>query len=126
MLIPAQSLGYNRTLQASDLYKMDVTREAKFLADELERSWERRVRKANEWNAKLLSGETKPGLRKKMGWAVRAIRGANGTTWSDRMAVQERNWREVGGRKEASLAWALNDVLGMNFWISAAFKVSMR
>ena len=37
----------------------------------------------------------------------------------------EKKWRKVDhGRREASLAWSLNEVFGHLFWIGGAFKVS--
>jgi ATP-binding cassette, subfamily C (CFTR/MRP), member 1 len=32
-------------------------------------------------------------------------------------------WRKADGKKQASLAWAMNDVLGFNFWVGGLFKV---
>ncbi|KAG2075302.1 ABC protein, partial [Suillus decipiens] len=119
-------LGYQRTLQASDLYKMDPSRESAFLATELEAAWQRRVKAAADWNARLESGELKPSLLKRAGWAIRAILmngQKQGATWSEQCAAFQNNWRESEGRKEASLAWALNDVFRGMFWIAGAFKV---
>lgn len=36
----------------------------------------------------------------------------------------EKKWRDVDGRKHASLAWALNDVVGWRFWSGGVSKVS--
>ncbi|KAG2075298.1 ABC protein [Suillus decipiens] len=119
-------LGYQRTLQASDLYKMDPSRESAFLAAELEAAWERRVKAAADWNARLESGELKPSLLKRAGWAMRAISSngqKQGATWSERCAAFQNHWRESEGRKEANLAWALNDVFRGMFWIGGVFKV---
>ncbi|KAI6039827.1 ABC protein [Pisolithus marmoratus] len=71
-------LGYQRTLQASDLYKLDVSRQ---------------------------------------GWP------SGGKARSCRRTGLEQHWREAGGRKHASLAWALNDVFGRSFWSGGVFKV---
>ncbi|KAG1747129.1 ABC protein [Suillus paluster] len=106
-------LGYQRTLQASDLYKMDTSQESAVLAAKLEAAWQRRVKAAADWNARLESGELRPSFFKRTGWALRAIpsRGQiQGATWSERRAAFQKHWRECEGRKEASLAWALNDV----------------
>ncbi|KAG0695504.1 ABC protein [Suillus ampliporus] len=48
-----QVLGYQRTLQASDLYKLDTSRESAVLAAKLEAAWQRRVKAAADWNAVL-------------------------------------------------------------------------
>ncbi|KAG1750098.1 ABC protein, partial [Suillus lakei] len=118
-------LGYQRTLQASDLYKMDPSRESAALATKLEAAWQRRVKAAANWNARLESGELRPSLFKRTGWALRAI-SRNGqkqdATWSERCAAFQNHWRESEGRKEASLAWALNDVFRNMFWIGGVFK----
>ncbi|KAG2140137.1 ABC protein [Suillus clintonianus] len=118
-------LGYQRTLQASDLYKMDTSQESDVLAAKLEAAWQRRVRAAADWNARLESGELRPSLFKRTGWALRAISRNDqkqGATWSERRAAFQNHWRESEGRKEASLTWALNDVFRGMFWIGGAFK----
>jgi len=120
-----QVLGYQRTLQASDLYKIDPSRESGVLAAKLEAAWLRRVETAADWNARLESGELSPSLLKRISWAFRSISSTGEqqkTSWSKRRAALERHWRECEGRKEASLAWALNDVFGNMFWTGGAFK----
>ncbi|KAG1891771.1 ABC protein [Suillus fuscotomentosus] len=119
-------LGYQRTLQASDLHKMDPSRESTVLAAKLEAAWQRRVKAAAEWNARLESGELRPSLFKRTGWAMRALSSNDqkqGATRSERYATFQNHWRESEGRKEASLAWALNDVFRGMFWIGGIFKV---
>ncbi|KAG1887345.1 ABC protein [Suillus subluteus] len=119
-------LGYQRTLQASDLYKMDPSRESAVLAAKLEAAWQRRVEAAADWNARLESGEVSPSLFKRAGWAMRAISRNSekqGATWSERCAAFQSHWRESEGRKEASLTWALNDVFRGMFWMGGVFKV---
>ncbi|KAG1828571.1 ABC protein [Suillus variegatus] len=116
-------LGYQRTLQASDLYKLDTSRESAVLAAKLEAAWQRRIRAAADWNARLESGELRPSLFKRTGWALSAISRKQGTNWSERRAAFQQHWRESAGKKEASLTWALNDVFLSMFWIGGAFKV---
>ena len=119
-------LGYQRTLQASDLYKLDSPREVKALSEKLEASWARRVEAAAEWNAKLDRGEVDPPILKRLKWAVRAIppdKDQIKSSYLERRMALERRWKEVGGRREASLAWALNDVFGWSFWLGGVFKV---
>ncbi|KAJ7891133.1 ABC protein [Mycena leptocephala] len=89
-ITPMMVLGYQRTLQAADLWRMGPEQEAGYLTDALEAAWARRVEKA---------GEVK--------WALRG---------KEKREELEREWREKDGRREASLAWALNDVLGHMFW----------
>ncbi|KAG2366729.1 ABC protein [Suillus spraguei] len=116
-------LGYQRTLQASDLYKLDTSRESTVLAAKLEAAWQRRVREAADWNARLVSGELKPSLFKRIGWACSTILRIPDTSPSAQLAAFEKHWRESTGRKEASLTWALNDVFLRMFWIGGVFKV---
>ncbi|KAL7279088.1 hypothetical protein ACG7TL_006926 [Trametes sanguinea] len=118
---PIMSLGYQRTLQATDLWKMDESREAGLLGAKLDEAWERRVQAANEWNARLAKGEIKPGLIKRAKWSVQALRGPG--SYRERRAALETHWIEVDGKKQASLAWALNDVFGRDFWFGGGFKV---
>ncbi|KIO14761.1 hypothetical protein M404DRAFT_118392 [Pisolithus tinctorius Marx 270] len=120
------TLGYQRTLQASDLYKLDLSRQVGPLAEKLEAAWRRRVKAAADWNTKLDRGEMHPSIVKRLKWAIRAIpseRGPRKRTYSERRAELEQHWREVGGKKHASLAWALNDVFGWSFWPGGVFKV---
>ncbi|KAJ7097441.1 ABC protein [Mycena epipterygia] len=112
-ITPMMVLGYQRTLQASDLWKMGPEQEAGYLTDALDAAWARRVAAAAEWNARLDSGEAKAALLKRMLWSLPG---------RDRAAL-EKKWREGPGRREASLAWSLNDVLGHLFWRGGVFKV---
>ncbi|TFK93972.1 ABC protein [Polyporus arcularius HHB13444] len=120
---PIMSLGYQRTLQATDLWKMDPSRESGNLGAQLDAAWAARVEAANDWNTRLANGEIKPGIYKRTKWAVQALRGNGGGSHRERRAALETQWREVDGRKQASLAWSLNDVLGRDFWFGGIFKV---
>ncbi|KAF9230972.1 hypothetical protein BU15DRAFT_56685 [Melanogaster broomeanus] len=104
-------LGYQRTLQASDLYKMDPSREAGRLSEKLEAAWARRVAAAADWNGRLEKGEVDPSFLTRLSFVFRAI-----------LVTLEKHWRDVDGRKEASLTWALNDVFGGMFWIGGGLK----
>ncbi|KAI0321790.1 ABC protein [Amylostereum chailletii] len=110
-------LGYQRTLQATDLWKMDESRQVETVTAKLDEAWNRRVQEAAKWNASLTSGEVVPGRLRRLGWHLRALGRARS------YANSERHWREVDARTEASLAWALNDTFGWGFWIGGAFKV---
>ncbi|KAJ6518372.1 ABC protein [Mycena vulgaris] len=112
-ITPMMVLGYQRTLQAADLWRMGPEQEAGFLAGALDAAWARRVEAAGTWNARLERGEVGPGVWRRVGWALPG---------RDRERL-EREWKEGEGRREASLAWALNDVLGHLFWRGGAFKV---
>ncbi|KAI0768143.1 ABC protein [Trametes elegans] len=117
----ASSLGYQRTLQATDLWKMDESRESGLLGAKLDEAWARRVKLADEWNDRLVNGEVQPGHLQRAKWSVQALKGQG--SYRERRAALEKHWREVDGRREASLAWALNDVLGRDFWYGGIFKV---
>ncbi|KAF9243526.1 ABC protein [Melanogaster broomeanus] len=119
-------LGYQRTLQASDLYKMDPTREVGRLSEKLEAAWARRVAAAADWNERLEKGEIYPSFLTRLSFTFRTILASQGEkerTYTKRRAALEKHWREVDGQKEASLTWALNDVFGRMFWIGGGLKV---
>ncbi|TDL20835.1 ABC protein [Rickenella mellea] len=124
-------LGYQRTLQAPDLWKMDPSRESAFLSAKLDAAWACRTAEANEWNEKLQNGEINPGSFKRASWAFKAclfgwsLKSSSGdkTSIKERREAYERRWREVDGRKRPSLAWALNDTFGFHFWAGGVFKV---
>jgi ATP-binding cassette, subfamily C (CFTR/MRP), member 1 len=116
-LSPIMTLGYQRTLQATDLWKMDPSRESSLLSRRFDESWARRSKAAQEWNERLSKGEISPSLKLRVQWVIRALLG--GPSLEER----KRNWQLKGGRKEASIAWALNDVLGREFWAGGLFKV---
>ncbi|KAI0956120.1 hypothetical protein AcV7_006609 [Taiwanofungus camphoratus] len=118
---PLMVLGYQRTLQATDLWKMDETRESGVLGAKLDDAWARRVKGAEDWNARLANGEIRPGFCTRAKWFLKALR--SGWHFSEKRAALEQQWRETDGRKEASLAWALNDVFGFTFWTGGVFKV---
>ena len=79
------------------------------------------MQEANEWNTRLASGEINASLLKRSFWNARAL--ASGRERQKRRASLEADWRECAGRKEASLAWALNDTFGWSFWVGGLFKV---
>lgn len=119
-------LGYQRTLQVTDLWKLDPSRESGFLSVKLDSAWARRNRVAEEWNQRLAKGEVKPGLYRRLKWRVKALSGKGGeTSYSERRNSLEKEWREVSGRIEPSLAWSLNDIFGWHFWAGGLFKVRL-
>ncbi|KAL5526288.1 hypothetical protein ACEPAF_8011 [Sanghuangporus sanghuang] len=119
-------LGYQRTLQVPDLWKMDPSRESGSLSAKLDETWSRRVHAAEEWNRRLASGEVQANIFKRASWNIRALfpsSKAKGTTYLERRAAFEKHWCESSGVAEPSLAWALNDVFGLHFWLGGLFKV---
>jgi len=117
-LSPIMTLGYQRTLQAPDLWKMDSTRECGVLSRSFDEAWARRCAIAEEWNTRLEKGQVNPSMITHVRWLFASLHGGLDTDES------ERRWRVTGGRKEPSIARALNDVLGWTFWTGGLFKVA--
>lgn len=111
------TLGYQRALQATDLWKMDSSRESALLSTRFDEAWARRCKAAADWNAQLESGEVNPPLRRKALWAIKALCGG------PKVEQMEHDWKTKDGKKEASIAWALNDVLGHEYWGGGVFKI---
>lgn len=91
------------------------------LSDRLDAAWARRVELAEAWNTKLDAGDVHPNVLKRFVWNLKALRA--GTDFSKSRSDLESEWRTTSGRKHASLAWSLNDVLGRMFWYGGLFKV---
>jgi hypothetical protein len=123
-ILLAQTLGYQRTLQATDLWRLDPSRESGLLGDKLDQAWARRVQAAEDWNTRLAKGEIRPPFIKRVKWSIQALK-SNGAGYAEKRAALEQNWLNHDGRKEASLAWALNDTFGLSFWLGGLFKVSV-
>ncbi|KAF8072009.1 ABC transporter [Lyophyllum atratum] len=109
---PLLSLGYARPLEAPDLYKLPADRGAAHIAEKINASFDRRHKEAEEYNVRLANGEIRPGLWKNAVWAL-----------SGRRQEKEKQWREVDGKKRASLVWAMNDSVKWWFWSSGLLKV---
>ncbi|WVF66753.1 hypothetical protein IAT40_001495 [Kwoniella sp. CBS 6097] len=115
---PIMVKGYQRPLQATDLWKLDESRESA------------RQKAAEEWNSQLPSRP--PGLVRKLRWSTKAIikfrlpesysSYGKGGSYAERRKTLEQEWRRRSGRKRGSVAWALNDVL-TGFWAGGLFKV---
>ncbi|PPQ68225.1 hypothetical protein CVT26_005758 [Gymnopilus dilepis] len=110
-ITPLLSLGYARPLEATDLYRLQDDRASALIAKAITDSFERRVKEAEEYNAKLARGEISPGL-KGVWWSIRGKR-----------KEKEVEWREKTGRKKASLTWAINDSVKWWFWSAGLLKV---
>ena len=106
------ALGYARPLEAPDLYKLQDNRSASLIAEKINVSFERRRKEADEYNARLASGEISASWRK-VWWAVRGNR-----------AAREKQWREHDGRRRPSLTFAINDSVKYWFWSGGIMKVS--
>lgn len=117
-----QTLGYQRTLQATDLWKLDDARSSEVLAEKFDESWKERQRKAETWNTSLEKGLVQPGLLRRGLWVIQSV--SAGRNCGRRRKELEKKWREVDGRKTPSIALALNDALGFFFWTGGMFKVN--
>ncbi len=102
---------------------MDESRESGNLGAKLDQAWAVRVKAAEDWNVRLAAGEIRPGILNRVKWSVQALRRGEEKSYSERRVALETHWREVDGKKEASLAWTLNDVFGRDFWFGGLFKV---
>jgi len=107
------TLGYARPLEASDLWKLQEHRSSEVIANAILDSFEARRRKADEFNARLASGEIKPPLRLRL---MSALRGDG----EERL----RQWVEKDGKKRPSLTLAINDSIKWWFWSGGILKVA--
>lgn len=108
-ITPLLNLGYARPLEATDLWKLDEWRASELYAERIIRSFDRRRAAAEVYNARLVSGEIKPSLRKRVWWALKGNR-----------AEREKQWREKDGLRKASLILAMNDAVKWYFWSGGA------
>ncbi|KJA26268.1 hypothetical protein HYPSUDRAFT_36540 [Hypholoma sublateritium FD-334 SS-4] len=118
---PIMTLGYQRTLQATDLWRLDEAHTAIVLSRKFDDAWETRRLNARKWNEDLEKGLVSPGLFKRFIWVLFSL--AAGRHYSNKRKELERHWREHDGRKKPSIPLALNDALGFFFWTGGAFKV---
>ncbi|KAJ7510442.1 ABC transporter type 1, transmembrane domain-containing protein, partial [Mycena galericulata] len=110
-ITPLLALGYARPLEATDLYKLGDERSAAYIAEKITTSFDRRHKEATEYNTRLANGDVKPGWRV-IWWTLRGKR-----------AEREKRWREIDGKRRASLIWAINDSVKWLFWSGGALKV---
>ena len=108
---PLMKLGYSRPLEATDLYKLQDSRSSGVIAERITTSFEKRLKNAAEYNARLANGEISPGL-KGIWWSIRGQR-----------QEREKEWREKTGRKKANFAFAVNDSVFWFFWSAGIFRL---
>ncbi|KAL7417822.1 ABC protein [Mrakia frigida] len=116
-ITPIMKLGYQRPLQATDLWKMDETREAERLASRLFKDFDKRRLAAEDYNERLSKGEVKPSIKRRLEWMFSRGKGSS--------EEQEKEWRSEGGsgKRKPSLAYAINDGIWKFFWSGGLFKV---
>ena len=110
-LTSLMTLGYSRPLEASDLYILQDSRSSSKMAAAINESYDCRVKVAAEYNARLERGEISPGL-KALWWTIKGNR-----------KEREKKWREIDGKKRASLTWAMSDSVKWWFWSAGILKI---
>ncbi|KAJ7221013.1 ABC transporter [Mycena haematopus] len=110
-ITPLLGLGYARPLESTDLYKLGDERASAYIAEKITASFDRRHKAATDYNTRLANGEINAGWRA-IWWNLRGNR-----------ANREKRWREVDGKRRASLIWAMNDSIKWYFWSGGAMKV---
>src|ERR1700691_1578855 len=111
-ITPLMILGYSRPLEAPDLYKLPDNRSSAYIADQILASFDVRRKAAEAYNSRLANGDVKAGWRA-MWWTLRGNR-----------TEQEKRWREVDGKRKASLVYAMND--SIKWWVSIAVCLNLK
>ncbi|UZJ51666.1 hypothetical protein CBS101457_000986 [Exobasidium rhododendri] len=92
---PMMVLGYQRALEATDLWKLGPSKGSEVQSQRLLALWEKQVVDLREYNEKLESGEIKLGMAKKFKWQrenfYSMVRGNGSQNIS--IAERERLWR---------------------------------
>jgi len=119
-----QTLGYQRTLQATDLWRLNESYTSAVLSKKFDESWTSRKEKADAWNVKLVEGLIKPNLLRRLFWLLLSI--SRGRNYVEHRNTLEKHWRDYHGKQEASIALSLNDALGYFFWVGGLSKVRLQ
>lgn len=136
---PLMTLGYQRPLMATDLWKMDKSREAGLLGERFMQAYTKRETAAKEYNAKLADPvqPVRPSRYQRLKWRAKLVRhprrhgnpaeltlkrAASQSTRAERLRILEEEWRQGTGRRQASIAMSLNETL-TGFWAGGLFKV---
>jgi ATP-binding cassette subfamily C (CFTR/MRP) protein 1 len=138
---PLMTLGYQRPLMATDLWKMDKTREARLLSDKFMDAYTRREIEAKAYNARLLdpTDPVQPSRLQRFKWHLEltlhprrhkissipignGIDGPKLSSKAQRMHVLEEEWRQGSGRRKASIVMSLNETMS-GFWAGGLYKV---
>lgn len=92
---PMMVLGYQRALEATDLYKLGESKASKVQSEQFLSIWERRVREAKDYNDRIQSGEVNPSASLRFKWHrqmfYKSITGRRAKVIS--MEERERLWR---------------------------------
>ena len=106
------ALGAARSLQPTDLWKMDDARSADPISTRLARNYYVRQTRANEYNALLADPSTPLPTSRRILYSVLPHR-----------EKRENDYRMKHGKRKASLAWALSDTFGLYFWLAGLYKI---
>lgn len=109
---PMMALGSARTLEASDMYKMDDKRSAGLLAQTMVKNYERRKAKAKEYNERLADPNTPLPFPQRLTYPLLPHR-----------EKREADFRNNKGKKKPRLVMALSDTFGVFFWSAGIIKV---
>nr|CRX78939.1 hypothetical protein ls5930a1_00008 [Leucosporidium scottii] len=104
---PLLVVGYQRTLEARDLWKLTPDMDSGVLADRLMENFERRRKAIDEWNRALDDGTFKPSVMRKGWWKMKKAMG-NG---------------KGDGKQTVGIAGALSDTFKWTFWSAGIIKV---
>lgn len=128
---PIMTTGFQRPLQATDLWKLDHSREAETLAVAFLAALDRR-QKAAEARAGAIRDSPAPRMKRIVWWTKARLHRKLGTPFAEfgtgadaasRRKAYEAEWRSRMESQGASLTWALNDVI-TGFWAGGLFKVT--
>lgn len=138
---PLMTLGYQRPLMATDLWKMDKTREARLLSDKFMEAYTRREIEAKAYNARLLdpTDPMQPSRMQRFKWHLELTMHPRRhksssipidnvsdvsklSSKAQRLHVLEEDWRQGSGRRKASIVMSLNETMS-GFWAGGLFKV---
>lgn len=95
-------VGYVRTLQPTDLWKLPPEFESGHLANILMENFNRRRKEIEDWNKSLEDGSFKPSPVRKFWWKISG---------------------KGDGKRKVGLAWALSDTFFYRFWSGGVIKL---
>ncbi|KAL7424431.1 ATP-binding cassette transporter yor1 [Cryptotrichosporon argae] len=113
-ITPLMALGAARTLEPTDLWKMDAARSAAPLAASVADAYVARQARAAAYNARLADPSTPLPTSRRLLYAL-----SSGAARGEK----EHAYRTKHGRKKASLIGALHDTFGRAYWVGGFFKV---
>lgn len=132
-ITPIMILGYRRPLEATDLWKMDKTRQAETLSTQLNENFERRRKRAEERNRKIENGEINPDFLTTFKWRLESVKDritGNKEGIKLDLKEKERLWREKrppsndagfepknrSGQDKATVRMAMYDQFSWTLW----------